>query len=366
MLRQDIKYYEEVIEAEYAVEGYSLINYERSYTLSRALVNGKWIVYSGSKLESGQKKMKEFEICDDFYHESIKSWVNKEKYPRILDNINLDEEDQLKVISKKISRSILIPEVKECHEEKVVNYVKYNDLKFSYTGDPKDIPSIVQYLRATQSQLASRSRQILTESGRLTFILDSEIVASIFHHVLHNFLNGNSPKFKLNDKILGEITVYDNPLNSFSSSFSAFDDEGVKTKKKEIIGDGIVINYLGTLTSKYGEAGNARGILPKPDYFSVEVKQGDWSLNELIDESRGAYIAMGVKKSELVHNSIRITPRIVVKISQGQIFFREIAIPLQELVTIDAVTKENRGVLIDEEHGGVTPYVRMKVRAILY
>ncbi|ACP35751.1 conserved hypothetical protein [Sulfolobus islandicus L.S.2.15] len=365
MLQQDVKYSEEVIEAEFSVEGYSLIDYKRSYTLSRALVNGKWIVYDGNRLESSQK-IKEFEICEDFYHESVKAWPNKEKYSRLFTNIKLNEDDQLKVISKKISKSILIHDVKECREEKVVNYVEYNDLNFSYAGNPKDIPSIVEYLRASQSQLTSPSRQVLTESGRLTFILDSEIVASIFHYVLRNFLNGNSPKLKLNEKISSEITIYDNPLNSFSSSFSVFDDEGVKTKKKEIIGDGIITNYLGTLTSKYGEAGNARGILPKPDYFSLEVKQGDWSLNELIDESRGAYIAMGVKKSELIRNSIRITPRSVVKIGQGQIFFREIAIPLQELVTIDAVTRENRGVFIDEQHGGVTPYVRMKVRAILY
>ncbi|WP_338600765.1 metallopeptidase TldD-related protein [Sulfolobus tengchongensis] len=364
MVLENVKYHEDVIEAEYSTEGYSVINYQKSYTLTRALINGKWRVYNGDKLESTQK-IKEFEICESSSHESVKTWVDKGQYVGILNKILIDQTDQLKLISKKISKTISIYDAKECHEEKVVNYVKYNDLSFSYTGDPKDIPSIVEYLKTSEMKLPA-SRQMLTESGRLTFILDSEIVATIFHYILINFLNGNIPKLKLNEKVFGEITVYDNPLNKFSSTFSAFDDEGVKTKRKEIIGDGIVVNYLGTLTTKYGEPGNARGVLPKPDYFSIEVKNGDWTLNELIEESKGAYIAIGVKKSEMIQNSIRITPRSVIKIGQGSVFFREIAIPIQELLTIDAVTKENRGVFIDEDHGGVTPYIRMKVRAILY
>lgn len=361
---ENIKYHESVIEAEYADEGYSVISYERSYTLNRALSGGKWIVYRGEKIKEDNQRIKEFDSCKSFFHESINSWTDKEHFIDILGKINVNESSQIKIVSKKITRSININDQTECVEEKVVNYVRYNEMSFSYTGNPKDIPSIIEYLKTNEMQYPSK--RILTESGRLTFILDSEIVATIFHYILTYFLKGSSPKFKLNERIFGEITVYDNPLNTFSASFSVFDDEGVKTKKKEIIGDGIIVNYLGTLTSKYGEPGNARGILPKPDYFTVEVKHGDWSLNELIEESKGSYVAIGVKKSELIQNSIRITPRNIIKLGQGSVFFREIAIPLQELVTIDAITKESRGVFIDEDHGGVTPYIRMKARAILF
>ncbi|MEM3350821.1 MAG: metallopeptidase TldD-related protein, partial [Saccharolobus sp.] len=306
----------------------------------------------------------EFEICDSYIHESIKSWIDKDQYLSILDKIDLKEGYNIKLESKKITKVIEIKDIKECIEEKVVNNIKYNDTNFSYTGNPKDIPSIIEYLKGIGTQTPAKN--VVTESGKLTFIVDPEILGTVLHYLLADFLNGNMPKFKLNEKILGEITIYDNPLNLFSPSFSVFDDEGVKTKKKEIIGDGIVTNYLGTLTSKYGEPGNARGILPKPDYFSIEVKNGDWSLNELLEESKGSYIAIGSKKSELIKNSIRITPRTVIKIGQGPLFFREIAFPLQDLLTIDAITKETRGVFIDENHGGVLPYVRMKARAMIY
>ncbi|TRM77273.1 peptidase U62, partial [Sulfolobus sp. D5] len=153
------------------------------------------------------------------------------------------------------------------------------------------------------------------------------------------------PAFKINEKIFGEITIYDNPLNPFSHSFSYFDDEGVRTRKKELIGDGIIINYLGTLTSKFGNAGNARGLLPKPDYFTLEFKTGDWKLDEMIQESKGSYLAIGVKRSEMVQNSVRIYPRSVIKVGEGRVFIREVAIPLQDLLSIDAITRETKGVL---------------------
>ncbi|MEM3912049.1 MAG: peptidase U62, partial [Saccharolobus sp.] len=85
MLIQTVKYNESVIEAEYGNEGYSIVNYERSYSLNRALINGRWIVYRGEKGKDIQQSMKEFEICDSYIHESIKSWIDKDQYLSILD-----------------------------------------------------------------------------------------------------------------------------------------------------------------------------------------------------------------------------------------------------------------------------------------
>ncbi|MEM3305877.1 MAG: metallopeptidase TldD-related protein, partial [Saccharolobus sp.] len=228
MLIQTVKYNESVIEAEYGNEGYSIVNYERSYSLNRALINGRWIVYRGEKGKDIQQPMKEFEICDSYIHESIKSWIDKDQYLSILDKIDLKEGYNIKLESKKITKVIEIKDIKECIEEKVVNNIKYNDTNFSYTGNPKDIPSIIEYLKGIGTQTPAKN--VLTESGKLTFIVDPEILGTVLHYLLADFLNGNMPKFKLNEKILGEITIYDNPLNLFSPSFSVFDDEGVKTK----------------------------------------------------------------------------------------------------------------------------------------
>ncbi|AOL15907.1 peptidase U62 [Sulfolobus sp. A20] len=365
MMKETVNYHEEVIEAEYSSEGYVIVNYARSYNLNRILVNGKWVIVTDlGKTINEVTPGKEFEPCESYVHTSVKMWIESEKLLEILKGIVDSSDIDIKLVSKKVSRRINMHDIKECKEEKVVNYVRYNDMSFAYTGDPHDIPSIIEYLKTSIVNIPSK--RLLTESGRVTFILDPEVAGHVFHHLVLNYMRGNAPAFKINEKIFGEITIYDNPLNPFSHSFSYFDDEGVRTRKKELIGDGIIINYLGTLTSKFGNAGNARGLLPKPDYFTLEFKTGDWKLDEMIQESKGSYLAIGVKRSEMVQNSVRIYPRSVIKVGEGRVFIREVAIPLQDLLSIDAITRETKGVFIDEEHGGVMPYIRMKARAILY
>lgn len=348
MVTQTVSYYEDVVEAEYSQHGNVVVQYSRSYSFTRSLVNNKWVM---GKVSDISKVTKEFEPCSSYIHPSVKSWGKSV----VLENVSVD----VKVIIKKVKRTIST----ECVEEKVVNYVNYGDLKFGYTGDPSDILSVIDYLKS--NVVEGRPKKLLSNGGRVTFIVDPEIVSHIFHYIV-NLLNGDNPRLKLNEKVFGDITLYDNPLNSFSPAFSFFDDEGVKTKKRELIGDGIIQSYLGSMTSKFGEAGNGRGLLPRPDYFTLEMKQGDWRVEELIEESRGSYIVYGVKRSDFIENSIRITPRRVEKIGEGEVFLREIAIPVQDLISIDAVTRERKEATVDDNHGSLMPFIRTKARAILY
>lgn len=250
--------------------------------------------------------------------------------------------------------------VDQCVEEKVVNIVEYKGVKFSYAGDPSDIPTVIDYLRETVKE----TTQLRVFSLERTYgILDPEATLHLFHHVI-SMLRADRPMLKLEERFSQNVTVFDDPLNPNLIGFSTFDDEGVRTRRKEVIGDGYVLSYLETLGT--GEPGNARGVIPKPDYFNLIVKNGDWSLEELREETKEGLIITGVERSELVKNSIRIFPRRVTLIGKGDIVVREIAIPLQELLTIDALTKEARSGYIDDQHGGVAPYLRMKVRPIIY
>ena len=343
---QRVKNRYEVTKLEMGEKGYVTYTYSYEYQFTRSLVKGKWVMGESN----GEEPNKEFEGCSSFTQPSSNDTAQLEA----------DFNVSISITIKKVVRQI-----NECVEMKVVNYVSVNGEKYAYTGSPKNVKDVVEFLRNQQvNQRVTKSYEI---GGRQTVILSPEVFAKVLHYFVIYYLNGDSPRFKVGDKVLGEITVYDDPLYQFSPAFSTFDDEGVKTKKKELIGDGYVTSYLGTLTTRFGEPGNARGDLPKPDYFTLSVKAGDWKLDELMEESRkDAFMVKGVKADELVGNSVRITPKSVIKLNQGGVYVREIAIPFQELLSIDAITKDLMSVYVDDDHGAYLPFVRMKARLILY
>ncbi|MDT7876658.1 MAG: metallopeptidase TldD-related protein [Sulfolobaceae archaeon] len=343
---QRVKNRYEITRLEMNEKGYVTYTYSYEYQFTRSLIKGKWVMGESS----GEEPSKEFEVCSSFTHPSFNDSVQLE----------VDFNMSLSITVKKVVRQI-----DECVEMKVINYVSVNGEKYVYTGSPKSIKDVMQFLKGQEvNQRVTKSYEI---GGRQTVILSPEVFAKVLHYFVIHFLNGDTPHFKIGDKVLGEITIYDDPLYQFSPAFSTFDDEGVKTKKKELIGDGYVTSYLGTLTTRFGETGNARGDLPKPDYFTLSVKSGDWKLSELMEESKkDAFLVKGVKADEIVGNSVRITPKSVIKLNQGGVYVREVAIPLQELLTIDAITKDVMSVYVDDEHGAYLPFVRMKARLILY
>ena len=292
-----------------------------------------------------EDKLPEFEPCFSYKSPAV------DNFQKALD-LRIDEGY---AVSKRVIRT-----VNECVEEKVLNYVDYKGVKFSYAGDPLNIKTVLDYLKSIYKE-AMPTRVFSLE--RTYGILDPEATLHVFHQLM-NFLKAEKPRIRLEERLSPYITVIDDPLNQDLVGFSVFDDEGVKTKRKEIIGDGYVLEYLGTLS--LGRPGNARGVIPQPDYFNLIVKGGDWGLEELREETKEGVIVIGVERSEVVKNSIRIIPRRVILIGKGEISVREIAIPIQELLTIDALTREVRSAYIDENHGGIAPYMRLKVRPIIY
>ncbi len=337
--------YELMEETVHLIPGSGTYKETKEIKVNRYLSKSGWIL---NKFEGKEEEIKPYEECKSYISPGIKEW---EKLDEILQKLN-DVSVRVKKVHKKVN---------DCIEEKILNYVEYGDLKFAYAGKPSDLKAVEDFLKMQHVSMNER----IFGLERMNVILDPEATAHVFHQLM-SFLKGDNPRIKLGERISSEITVYDDPLNENLIGFSTFDDEGVKTKKKEIIGDGIILEYLGTLTTKDGNPGNARGILPIPDYFNLVIKPKDWGFQELIQDTKNGLLVLGVKRSEIVKNSIRLFPRNSMLIGYGGAIVREIAIPLQELTTIDAISKEVKSVYIDDDHGGIAPFIRLKARPIIY
>lgn len=347
------------------IKGFLLYSTSERNRLNRVLTENGWVVSSLQIPYSVEsiKAQKEFEECGSFVYNGLSAW---DKVYEILSDL-LNKYPGISVKSRKVKRDIDRQNVK-CVEEKEVHIVEIGDLKYGFMGSLYELKDVVDYLyKVFLSQKVSfYQKRVWTLSNRIQAILSPDIVAYIFNFFVKEFLNGSSPKVKLDEKILNEINISDDPLYKWSPSFSTFDDEGVKTKKKELIGDGFVVNYLGTIYSKHGNPGNARGYVPAPDYFTLLIEGGDWKLNELIEDTKEGVLVSGVRRAELVDNSIRIVPKSVRTLKGEELKIREIAVPYQDLLSINAMTKDVLSVPIDESHGVVAPYVRMNIRVILY
>ncbi|MCY0860471.1 MAG: metallopeptidase TldD-related protein [Sulfolobaceae archaeon] len=348
------------------VNGYQLYLTSTKNRLNRVLTTSGWFVSSLQLIASSsvpRKLEKEFETCETFKFEGINEW---DKASQVLSDL-LNKYQQLTVKSRKIRREIRSKDF-TCTEEKIIHIVELNDIKYGFMGTFSELKDVVDYLSKLMPthRFVSLPKRIWNLSNRVTGILSPEVVAHVFSFFVKEFLNGNNPRVKLEEKVLPEINLFDDPSYKWSPSFSVFDDEGVKTERKELIGDGFVTNYLGTIFSKYGKPGNARGYLPLPDYFTLVLNGGDWKLDELIEDTKEGVLVNGVKRTELVDGSVRIMPKVVKTLKGEEIKVREIAIPFQELLSLNGATKDLLSTIVDESHGAVVPYIRIPIRLMMY
>ncbi|GBC69169.1 Metalloprotease PmbA [archaeon HR01] len=82
----------------------------------------------------------------------------------------------------------------------------------------------------------------------------------------------------------GRLTILDDPTIRQSIGATAFDDEGVRTRRNKILEDGVLSGYLhnsGT-ARKFGTETTANAGLIVPHPFNLYVQPGDKSLDELI------------------------------------------------------------------------------------
>lgn len=144
------------------------------------------------------------------------------------------------------------------------------------------------------------------KSGKYKVIIDGEVMAALIRTMQDNFLghiaqeNKTLLKDKIGEKIASDkVTLVDDPFLEGGISTCSFDDEGVPTKFKNVIENGIFKGFLHSLktankakvepTGNGFKAGFKATVKASPTNFYV--KEGDKSFSELLKfVGEGIYI----------------------------------------------------------------------------
>ncbi|HDD26823.1 MAG TPA: hypothetical protein ENF75_07055 [Acidilobales archaeon] len=209
------------------------------------------------------------------------------------------------------------------------------------------------------------------ELGKWLVILDSEASVPLLKFIKKFLIMSKTNLRLLRRKVfIKSIDIVDNPMNDVSINTSFFDDECVRTTKKVLVEDGEIVSLLSSRVSDVEELpedvtpGNAYGITnsPKPDFTTMEVLPGDWSLREIIQESKRAILIKGVEWFSFSGSTIYLKPRTAWLVIDGEVK-EPILVRLVRLVfptsylKVDCVSKEVRYVCLDRETY-VLPYLR--------
>ena len=173
---------------------------------------------------------------------------------------------------------------------------------------------------------------------------------------------------KLGERVGPEfLTVYDDGTVEYGLRSSTYDGEGVPKRRICVIEGGVLKTYLHNsyTANKAGVENNAcavRGYGGPPGIgpSNIQVSPGDWTLDEMIEETReGVFIAAGWIGGDMVTGAVSTSIDFGFKIENG-----ELAYPikgallggnlLDMLKAIDAISKECR-----EEPGNVYPAIRI-------
>jgi predicted Zn-dependent protease len=191
------------------------------------------------------------------------------------------------------------------------------------------------------------------EVGRVTLVLDGIASAALIHELSH-LLN---PLYIGSSRLLGQrlfpesFELYDDPLAPEAPSMRFFDDEGVVTKRRALVEEGVVRDLHHTRTTSRAfssEPGSAYGLFTKPTPFhtTLVLKPGDWGDREILEETKRGFLIEGVAMATLEEGYIRIVPQYSFAIENGEIReavrIREIKIPFAMMRTVSAVSRSQR------------------------
>ncbi len=270
-------------------------------------------------------------------------------------------------------------------EEK--SYGKYAVASFSIavTGNLRSVMSVIEEVvedlsfRAA-SQLRAKALSPLNV-GKWVLVLDYELAGALFHELAH-LLEGDRGEHLIPGQDLGVkwLNVSDDPLATLSPASTSFDDEGVRSKRKYLIVNGVVTELLHTRSSAFrfkkagfkATPGQARGLfhVPKAMHSTLTIAPGDWRLREIIEETKKGLYAKGLIRAELRGGLVTIIPENVWIINRGEvgdpIFVRQIKIPLiKGLRSVDAVSRDVK-LRYSYEKGHVVAEVAPAVRMLGY
>ncbi len=314
--------------------------------LFRVLKNGFWGYCSGNFSNSEGFKIAERNAVGTGESEvvEVNSRGKYELKPKIsVDDISLEEKASfLKEIESHLKRPISgeIVNTRIVYMENV-RRVEYEDVfgcEVSYTVPRTGV--IVQAVARKNGELQFCSKRLLKPAGyecvegafelvdEVLEILESllkakkppagemnvvmdPVLAGVFVHEAFghaaeadHVLQGASVLSKLGEKVAGEnVTICDDPtLKEFG--FYPFDDEGVEAKKRVLVREGVLVDYLHsreTAAKLNGKPGNGRAqstLEPIVRMSNTYIEAGDYSLDELLEEAKNGVFLAGTRGGE--------------------------------------------------------------------
>jgi TldD protein len=155
----------------------------------------------------------------------------------------------------------------------------------------------------------------LPPAGELPVIMDNKLTGVFMHEALghsaeadHVLYGESILKGKLGEKIAYEgLTVADDPTIELSHGYYRYDDEGMESKRTEIIKDGVLVSYLHTReTAGRLEAmptSNARAAdyseVPLVRMSNTVIEEGSWSFDEMREDIQFGIYAKGMRGGQV-------------------------------------------------------------------
>lgn len=152
------------------------------------------------------------------------------------------------------------------------------------------------------------------KGGRYEVICDNRLTGVFFHEAVGHaceadiVLKGKSILSGKLKKVIAtrKLNLLDNPLVDEGGRYK-FDSEGVKARKKYLIKEGVLVNFLQSLETasemKCEPTGNGRAenplFLPIPRMSNIVVEKGEWKKEEMFEETKKGIYAVDSRGGEV-------------------------------------------------------------------
>lgn len=221
-----------------------------------------------------------------------------------------------------------------------VQLVRGEDFLGIYDGNSslEDFPDEKQISNKIFENLTLSKEIIPLKTQKYTVIFTPHAVSSIFSHILSVILNGRVVQQKispLTNKLGKELfdkklTFIEDP--NIGTQKADFDDEGIKTKKKVLIKNGIVNSFYFDLSSGsrsmpwHDSTGNgfkaSLGSSPSPSLTTIQIEGGKISYKDMIKNTKEGVLVdqvLGAGQSNTLAGEFSIGIDLGFKIKDGNI-----------------------------------------------
>lgn len=223
------------------------------------------------------------------------------------------------------------------------NLIRGEDFLGIYEGNNslENFPDEEELKNKILEKLNFSKNNVSIDTKKYTVIFTQNAVSSIFASIFSVLFNGKviqqgiSPLGeKLGQKLFDEnLSFIEDP--SIGTSKTAFDDEGIKTEKKELIKNGVVNSFYFDLLSgtKYGKKGDSPStgngfkgglsLAPSPSLTTTVIEtNGKMTMNEMIKNTKEGILidhVLGAGQSNTLAGEFNVGIELGFKIENGQI-----------------------------------------------